>query len=185
MKFAILLTTIHGGDSDPRIQVREHEELVRAAEQLGFDVMVAGQHFLGAELRYFQPVPWLTHMATVAPTMRTATGIILLSMVNPVETAEQIATLDVLNGGRTVFGVGLGYSDHEFAAFGVEPGTRVARFEEALALIRATVERRDGRLRGALLHGQGRPSRGPAAGSSTGVDRRPGGRCGTPGRAAR
>jgi alkanesulfonate monooxygenase SsuD/methylene tetrahydromethanopterin reductase-like flavin-dependent oxidoreductase (luciferase family) len=136
MKFAILLTTIHGGGSDPRIQVREHEELVTAAEQLGFEVMVAGQHFLGAELRYFQPVPWLTHMATVAPTMRTATGIILLSMVNPVETAEQIATLDVLNGGRTVFGVGLGYSDHEFAAFGVEPGTRVARFEEALALVR-------------------------------------------------
>jgi alkanesulfonate monooxygenase SsuD/methylene tetrahydromethanopterin reductase-like flavin-dependent oxidoreductase (luciferase family) len=137
LRFAILLTTIHGGDSDPRIQVREHEELVTAAAQLGFDTMVAGQHFLGAELRYFQPVPWLTHMAAVAPTMRTATGIILLSMVNPVETAEQIATLDVLNGGRTVFGVGLGYSDHEFAAFGVAPGTRVARFEESLALVRA------------------------------------------------
>jgi alkanesulfonate monooxygenase SsuD/methylene tetrahydromethanopterin reductase-like flavin-dependent oxidoreductase (luciferase family) len=136
MKFAILLTTIHGGDSDPRIQVREHEELVTAAAQLGFEVMVAGQHFLGAELRYFQPVPWLTHLAAVAPTMKTATGVILLSMVNPVETAEQIATLDVLNDGRTIFGVGLGYSDHEFAAFGVEPGTRVARFEESLALIR-------------------------------------------------
>jgi alkanesulfonate monooxygenase SsuD/methylene tetrahydromethanopterin reductase-like flavin-dependent oxidoreductase (luciferase family) len=97
---------------------------------------VAGQHFLGAELRYYQPVPWLTHMAPFAPSMRTATGIILLSMVNPVETAEQIATLDVLTGGRAVFGVGLGYSAHEFAAFGVEPGTRVARFEESLALIR-------------------------------------------------
>ncbi|HEY6594019.1 MAG TPA: LLM class flavin-dependent oxidoreductase [Asanoa sp.] len=136
MKFAILLTTIHGGDSDPRIQVREHEELVTAASQLGFDAMVAGQHFLGAELRYFQPVPWLTHMARFGPSMRTATGIVLLSMVNPVETAEAIATLDVLTGGRAVFGVGLGYSDHEFAAFGVSPGTKVARFEESLTLIR-------------------------------------------------
>jgi alkanesulfonate monooxygenase SsuD/methylene tetrahydromethanopterin reductase-like flavin-dependent oxidoreductase (luciferase family) len=35
-----------------------------------------------------------------------------------------------------VFGIGLGYSAHEFAAFGVAPGTRVARFEESLALIR-------------------------------------------------
>ena len=50
--------------------------------------------------------------------------------------AEQMATLDVLTDGRAVFGVGLGYSAHEFAAFGVEPGTRVARFEESLALIR-------------------------------------------------
>jgi alkanesulfonate monooxygenase SsuD/methylene tetrahydromethanopterin reductase-like flavin-dependent oxidoreductase (luciferase family) len=136
MKFAILLTTIHSGASDPRIQVREHEEIVRTSEQLGFDTMVCGQHFLGAELRYFQPIPWLTHMAAVAPTMRAATGIILLPLVNPVETAEQMATMDVLTGGRAVFGVGLGYSAHEFAAFGVAPGTRVARFEESLALIR-------------------------------------------------
>jgi alkanesulfonate monooxygenase SsuD/methylene tetrahydromethanopterin reductase-like flavin-dependent oxidoreductase (luciferase family) len=136
MRFGILLTTIHGKDSDPRIQVREHEEIVTAAEQLGFDVMVAGQHFLGPELRYFQPIPWLTHMAAVAPSMRAATGIILLSMVNPVETAESMATLDVLTGGRAVFGVGLGYSDHEFAAFGVQPGTKVARFEESLRLVR-------------------------------------------------
>ncbi|MET7392869.1 LLM class flavin-dependent oxidoreductase [Dactylosporangium sp. NPDC005572] len=136
MKCAILLTTIHSGASDPRVQRREHEELVQAADELGFDVMVAGQHFLGAELRYFQPVPWLAHMARFGPRLRTATGIILLPLVNPVETAEQLATLDVLSDGRAVFGVGLGYSDHEFAAFGVAPGTRVARFEESLALIR-------------------------------------------------
>ena len=53
-------------------------------------------------------------------------------MVNPVDIAEQMATLDVLTDGRAIFGVGLGYSAHEFAAFGVEPGTRVARFEESL-----------------------------------------------------
>ena len=69
--------------------------------------------------------------------MRTATGIVLLSMVNPVDIAEQMATLDVLTDGRAVFGVGLGYSAHEFDAFGVEPGTRVARFEESLRIVRA------------------------------------------------
>jgi alkanesulfonate monooxygenase SsuD/methylene tetrahydromethanopterin reductase-like flavin-dependent oxidoreductase (luciferase family) len=98
--------------------------------------MVCGQHFLGSELRYFQPVPWLTHMAAVAPAMRAATGIILLSMANPVDVAEQMATLDVLTDGRAVLGVGLGYSPHEFAAFGVAKGSKVARFEESLTLIR-------------------------------------------------
>jgi alkanesulfonate monooxygenase SsuD/methylene tetrahydromethanopterin reductase-like flavin-dependent oxidoreductase (luciferase family) len=137
MKFGILLTSIYDAGVDARVQRQQHEELVRTAEELGFDLMVCGQHFLGAELRYFQPVPWLTHMAQVAPTMQTATGIVLLSMVNPVDIAEQMATLDVLTDGRAIFGVGLGYSGHEFDAFGVEPGTRVARFEESLELVKA------------------------------------------------
>ena len=137
MRFGILLTSVHDASVDPRQQVHEHEELVRAAEQFGFDLMVCGQHFLGSELRYYQPVPWLTHLSAVAPTMRAATGIILLSMVNPVDIAEQMSTLDVLSDGRAVFGVGLGYSAHEFDAFGVEPGTRVARFEESLRIVRA------------------------------------------------
>jgi alkanesulfonate monooxygenase SsuD/methylene tetrahydromethanopterin reductase-like flavin-dependent oxidoreductase (luciferase family) len=137
VRFGILLTSIYDASVDPRRQVREHEELVHTAEQAGFDLMVCGQHFLGSELRYYQPVPWLTHLAAVAPTMRAATGIVLLSMVNPVEIAEQMATLDVLTDGRAVFGVGLGYSAHEFDAFGVTPGTRVARFEESLRIVRA------------------------------------------------
>lgn len=135
MRFGILLTSIYDAQTDPRQQVREHEELVTAAEQIGFDLMVAGQHFLGAELRYYQPVPWLTHLADRAEKMRAATGIILLSMVNPVEIAEQMATLDVLTDGRAVFGVGLGYSPHEFEAFGVAKGTKVRRFEEALTIV--------------------------------------------------
>jgi alkanesulfonate monooxygenase SsuD/methylene tetrahydromethanopterin reductase-like flavin-dependent oxidoreductase (luciferase family) len=136
MKFGIQLTSIYDADTDARRQRREHEEIVRLCEQLGFDLMSVGQHYLGAELRYFQPVPWLAYMSTMAPSMRTNTGIILLSMVNPVDIAEQMATLDVLTEGKAIFGVGLGYSSHEFAAFGVAPGTRVARFEEALKLVR-------------------------------------------------
>lgn len=137
MKFGILLTSIYDASTDPRQQRREHEELVRTAEELGFDLMVAGQHFLGSELRYYQPIPWLTHLAHQAQTMRVATGIILLSMVNPVDIAEQMSTLDVVTDGRAVFGVGLGYSPHEFDAFGVAKGTKVGRFEEALSLVRA------------------------------------------------
>ncbi len=137
MKFGILLTSVYDASVDARVQRQQHEELVRTAEELGFDLMVCGQHFLGSELRYFQPVPWLTHMGQVAPTMQVATGIVLLSMVNPVEIAEQMATLDVLTDGRAIFGVGLGYSGHEFDAFGVEPGTRVKRFEESLELVKA------------------------------------------------
>lgn len=137
MKYGILLTAIHDASVPAAQQRREHEELVTAAEELGFELMVAGQHFLGSELRYFQPIPWLTHMAQVAPSMRVATGIILLSMVNPVDIAEQMATLDSLTDGRAIFGAGLGYSAHEFDAFRVRKGERVRRFEEALELVKA------------------------------------------------
>jgi alkanesulfonate monooxygenase SsuD/methylene tetrahydromethanopterin reductase-like flavin-dependent oxidoreductase (luciferase family) len=136
MKYGVLLTSIHDGSVPPAQQRREHEDLVRTAEGIGFGLMVAGQHFLGSELRYYQPVPWLTHMAQVAPTMRVATGIILLPMVNPVEIAEQMATLDVLTDGRAIFGVGLGYSKHEFDAFRVGKGERVPRFEQSLELVK-------------------------------------------------
>ncbi|MFF5989460.1 LLM class flavin-dependent oxidoreductase [Prauserella flavalba] len=136
MKFGILLTSVYGRSVPATRQRDEHAELVRTAEQAGFSLMVAGQHFLGAELRYFQPVPWLTYMAQQAPSMDVATGIVLLSMVNPVDMAEQISTLDVVTDGRVRFGVGLGYSPHEFDAFGVGKGERVPRFEESLDLIR-------------------------------------------------
>jgi alkanesulfonate monooxygenase SsuD/methylene tetrahydromethanopterin reductase-like flavin-dependent oxidoreductase (luciferase family) len=137
LRYGILLTAVHGGDAPPERQLAEHRELVSLADQLGFGVMVAGQHFLGGELRYYQPIPYLAHMAQHAPRLQVATGIILLSVVNPVDIAEQLATLDALTGGRAIFGAGLGYSDREFSAFGVDKRTRVGRFEEALELIKA------------------------------------------------
>jgi alkanesulfonate monooxygenase SsuD/methylene tetrahydromethanopterin reductase-like flavin-dependent oxidoreductase (luciferase family) len=136
MKFGILTTPVWGKETDPQIQFAAHKEVVQTAEQLGFSAMVAGQHFLGGELRYYQPVPYLTYLSQFAPTMDVVIGIILLSLVNPVETAEQVATMDAVTGGKAVLGVGLGYSDHEFRAFGIPKETRVKRFEEGLELIK-------------------------------------------------
>jgi len=136
MKYGLLLTSVWNKDDEPAVQLHKHEELVRRADELGFNTVVAGQHFLGHELRYYQPVPWLVHMSSLSATMRFATGIVLLPMVNPVEIAEQMSTLDVITGGRAVFGVALGYSPQEFAAFGIARGTKVARFEESLDLIK-------------------------------------------------
>jgi alkanesulfonate monooxygenase SsuD/methylene tetrahydromethanopterin reductase-like flavin-dependent oxidoreductase (luciferase family) len=137
MKFGVLTTPVWGRETDPKIQFAQHRELLEVADQLGFSMAVAGQHFLGSELRYYQPVPYLTYLSQFAPRMQMTIGLILLSLVNPVETAEQVATLDAVTGGRAILGVGLGYSDHEFKAFGIPKATRVKRFEEGLALIKA------------------------------------------------
>jgi alkanesulfonate monooxygenase SsuD/methylene tetrahydromethanopterin reductase-like flavin-dependent oxidoreductase (luciferase family) len=127
---------IYGAETPPERQLQEHRELVQSAALLGFDLIVAGQHFLGTELRYYQPVPYLSYPSTFVPDMTVVTGI-MLSMANPVDLAEQIATLDLVTGGKCVFDVGLGYSGREFAAFGVDPKAKVARFEQGLELIKA------------------------------------------------
>lgn len=68
--------------------------------------------------------------------MRVGATVLLLPLLNPVEVAEQVATLDVITEGRFIFGVGLGYRDVENEAFGVAPKERVGRLVEDLEVIR-------------------------------------------------
>src|SRR5258708_27319549 len=68
--------------------------------------------------------------------MRIITGIFLVSVQKPLDIAEQLATLDVMSGGRLVFGAGLGYRDVEFKAFGTTVHERVQRLEENLLAIK-------------------------------------------------
>lgn len=84
----------------------------------------------------FQPLVLLAYAAGVAPGLYLGTSVFLLPLHHPVEVAEQTASLDVLCGGRFLFGIGLGYRDAEFAAFGIEKGSRRQRAAEAVQLIR-------------------------------------------------
>jgi alkanesulfonate monooxygenase SsuD/methylene tetrahydromethanopterin reductase-like flavin-dependent oxidoreductase (luciferase family) len=111
-------------------------EQAQAARAAGFTGLTSPQHHLVGPIQYFQPVPLLARMAAEAPGMELIPGIILLALHHPVEVAEELATLDVISGGRLIAGFGLGYRDPEFAAFGVPRGERVARFEEYLKVIK-------------------------------------------------
>src|SRR3989442_6642998 len=68
--------------------------------------------------------------------MRLNFGLILLSLHKPLDIAEQIATVDVMSGGKVIFGVALGYREVEFLAFGTTQRERVKRFEENLEAIK-------------------------------------------------
>lgn len=114
----------------------EMVEQVQAAKAAGFTGLTSPQHHLVGPLQYFQPVPLLARMAAEAPGMEVIPGIILLALHHPVEVAEELATLDVISGGKLIAGFGLGYRDAEFSAFGVPNGERVARFEEYLHVIK-------------------------------------------------
>ncbi|MEQ9122465.1 MAG: LLM class flavin-dependent oxidoreductase, partial [Alphaproteobacteria bacterium] len=87
-------------------------------------------------LQDLQQVPFLARIAAEAPNCRLNTGVLLLSMHKPLDVAEQIGTLDIMTGGKAIFGCGVGYRDVEFAAFGTSKKERGRRFEENLEAIK-------------------------------------------------
>jgi probable F420-dependent oxidoreductase len=135
VKIGIFLNTNYGADENVAARFREAAEQVRMARDYGFSSVCVGQHFL-TEYQKLQPIPVLSRLAAETGDMRLLPGILLLPLFNPVYVAEEIATLDVISSGRVIFGLGVGYRDVEFEAFGVQKKERGARFEESLEAIK-------------------------------------------------
>ncbi len=136
MKLGIFLTNQQPLETDMVSALEEQLVMVRMARDRGWDAVATGQHYLSEGMRQLQLVPFLSRLAGEAGEMTGIAGVLLLPLHNPVEVAEQIASLDVIWKGNLVFGVGLGYRDVEFDAFRVPRGRRVRRFEECLTLVK-------------------------------------------------
>ena len=136
MKFGLFVNSQYlPGESMPQ-KLRDSVEQVRAARDAGFSLIAAGQHYLAAPYQMSAVFPLLSRLAAEAGDMRVAASVILVPLHNPVELAESIATLDCITDGRFVFGVGLGYRDEEYTAFGIRRSERVGRFHEAMDVIK-------------------------------------------------
>ena len=136
MRFGLSLPVQHPVGDDMSQRFAELLEMVRLARGAGFHHVSASQHYLAAPFQYMQPLPVLARVAAEVGEMTLGTGIMLLALQHPVDVAESLATLDVICGGRLVFGVGLGYRDVEFDAFGIPRGRRLSRFLEVLDVVR-------------------------------------------------
>lgn len=137
MKFGLVLTGMPSGSCSAQEQVFNTLEVARAARDNGFSTLVVGQHFVAPPYRYLQTMPLLGRLTSECRELELATGVLLLSLLNPVQTAEELATIDVMSGGRLIAGVGLGYRDEEFTSFNVDRNERGARQAEALAVMKA------------------------------------------------
>jgi alkanesulfonate monooxygenase SsuD/methylene tetrahydromethanopterin reductase-like flavin-dependent oxidoreductase (luciferase family) len=135
--FGLFLSTQQPPGTDMVRSLEDQLLLAHAAEDAGWDSVWGGQHYLTGDFSQFQPVPFLARLSGEVPSLRLGLGIHLLSLQNPVAAAEEIATLDVLSGGRLTYGVGLGYRDVEFAAFGFPKSEGVARLEANLRVMRS------------------------------------------------
>ena len=134
-KFGLMVMPQHPMTDSPTERFRESVELTRIARDAGFDSIASGQHYLSSPYQNLQSIPLLARLAADSGDMRLVLGVILLPLFSPTEVAESVASLDVISEGRVVFGVGLGYRDVEYEAFGVERRDRVLRFLESLELV--------------------------------------------------
>ena len=117
-------------------KIQASAELVRAVRMAGFDMICGGQHYLSDPYQMSSLFPLLARMSAEAGDMQVAATVVLLPLHNPVELAESVATMDAICEGRFIFGIGLGYRDQEYMAFGVERRDRVQRMREALELMK-------------------------------------------------
>jgi probable F420-dependent oxidoreductase len=119
--------------------------VAQAAESAGFDTLWAGEHHvlalssqnMPATTRLLNPVVTLTYAAAFTRTIRLATGVLLLPQHSPLILAKELASLDVLSGGRLMVGIGVGWSEAEYEALGVPYNERGARAGDYLAAMRA------------------------------------------------
>lgn len=112
------------------------QEKARRIEALGYHTFFVCDHF-GEQL---SPVPALLSAAEATRELRIGTLVFDNDFRHPVELAKQVATLDLLCDGRFECGIGAGWmrSEYDQAGLPFEPGpTRVAKLEEAVAILRA------------------------------------------------
>ena len=136
MKFGVFVNVQQPRSDDPVRRFREAVEQARLAKQAGFDGLAAGHHYLSPPFQSLQSLPLLARLAGEAPGMDLLLSVLLLAMLNPVQVAEEMASLDIMSEGKVVFGVGIGYRDVEYEAFGITSRERVPRMLEALDLIK-------------------------------------------------
>ena len=136
MRYGIGMRTQYPQGDDMVKRTEDQLDQARWADKLGFDSLMKSQHLAGYPLQEFQQVPFLARVMGEAPNLRLITGIVLLSLHKPLDLAEQLATIDVMSGGRLTFGAGLGYREVEFKGFGTTVKDRVPRFIENLEAVR-------------------------------------------------
>ena len=131
LRFGVVVVPEHPAGDDMVARLAEAIEQARLGAELGFDSIWAGHHYLTDPYAYVQPVPLLARLAAEAPGLTIGTSVILLGLQHPLRVAEEVATLDLITGGR----VGLGYRELEYDILGAARGSRAAAFEEAVRLV--------------------------------------------------
>lgn len=123
-------------DRTPTQILDEAIEVVRAASTMGFKWVSIGHHWVSHPTVWPQPFPVLARLAPETGDMQIKTSVLLLPLLNPVDVAENVSTLDHISHGRLIVGVAIGYREKELEAVGLTRKDRGPKLEESLALMK-------------------------------------------------
>jgi luciferase family oxidoreductase group 1 len=110
-------------------------DMAQMAETLGFKNVWLAEHHFSTYGYLSRPAQLATYIAAKTTTLRVGTAVIVVPLHHPLVVAEEIATLDLLAGGRVDIGLGRGYQHYEFERLGLELDTARARWEESVDII--------------------------------------------------
>lgn len=133
MKFGFVPT--EGG-----LHYAESLEQVRLGEQAGFDSLWLSEHHLQPEHYWGTPLLALAGYAVATERITLGANVVVLPFYHPLRLAEEAHLLSIMSDGRFVLGVGMGYREDEYRAYGVDVEGRGGRYEEAMGLLKRLLE---------------------------------------------
>lgn len=137
MDFGVHLPLIDFGEGS--LTLDQLQTYAATADELGYDTLSANDHLVWRR-------PWLDGPAALASvlghtgSMTLATSICLVNIRHPVVVAKWLTTMARLSGTRVIAGLGPGSSEADYTAVGIPFAQRWARFDEALAVVKALVQ---------------------------------------------
>ncbi len=168
IRFGVGIPSCREGTAYPVPYVRPEgfATIARRAEALGYHSLWANDHFTTPHAiratqaeppNFYEPIVTYASLAAITERLRLVLSVIVLPQREPVLLAKQVATLDVLSGGRVMLGVGIGGYREEFEA--VQPrlkgANRGAMLEEGIRALRLLFGERSASFQGRYLHFEG------------------------------
>ena len=135
MKVGVALNMLQKPGLSDAAVLGEHMALGDLAEPLGFDSLFALEHHFTGYAMSPSPTQLLSYYAGRTRRITLGTAVIVLPWHDPVRVAEQIALLDIMSGGRCLFGFGRGAASVEYAGFRIPMEEARPRFVEAAKIV--------------------------------------------------
>ena len=127
-------------------------QIAQAADEMGFDSVWCAEHHFSTYGYLSRPLMLATHLASQTRRIRVGSAVVVLPLHHPLVVAEEIATADLLSGGRLDVGLGRGYQTYEFERLGFTLGESRQRFEEGLDILLKAFEGKPFAYEGKYYH---------------------------------
>ena len=110
-------------------------EMAQTADRLGFDSIWCAEHHFSTYGYLSRPLMFAIHLAAQTERIRVGSAVVVLPLHHPLIVAEEIATADLLSGGRLDVGLGRGYQRYEFERLGQTLDQSRERFDESVDIL--------------------------------------------------